>query len=269
YNRNPTSTDQTVNVKEAWLQFGPRHEFMRACDGCKIYVLFGKAPKFERQPDRNLESYGMVSTAFNRFEDLQFQAGGDVAQFYWRAQVSDGNPVFFRDVNALAGDNGNDDWRFPNPQLHLNSGFPILYDAETEEVGFHRIEGGGGFGFRHQNDELTRGIDVLGYYYQRNLADTVDLRGTFYGGDLDFLHGTGGISLPIHGRSKKEAGANLDVRRDAMHLWVQFVHQDMAGLKRNGFEAEILYRFGLPVKYAVDGKQLFTFVQPTFRFSLL
>ena len=32
-------------------------------------------PKFERQNDRHLESYGLVSTAFNRFEDFGVEAG--------------------------------------------------------------------------------------------------------------------------------------------------------------------------------------------------
>lgn len=181
YNRNPTSTDQTVDVKEAWLLFGKRTNFMQSVEGNHVYVLFGKAPKFERQPERNLESYGLASTAFNRFEDLQLQFGGNVGpHFYWRAQASSGNPVFFRDPNALAGDNGNDDWRFPNPELHLNSGFPIFYDSETEDLNFQNdFELGGGLGYRYCSENLQSGIDVLGYYYHRKLADRVDLRGTF------------------------------------------------------------------------------------------
>ena len=52
---------------------------------------------------------------------------------YFRAQVSNGNPTFFRDPNALAGDNGTA--REPNPDPNLWSGFPIFYHAEVEEVG--------------------------------------------------------------------------------------------------------------------------------------
>jgi hypothetical protein len=245
--------------------------FMEGGAGSPVFVLFGKAPKFERQPDRNLESYGLVSTAFNRFEDMQLQLGGNLgSNLYWRAQVSNGNPVFFRDPNALAGDNGNDDLHnIPNPELHLNSGFPILYDAEAEEVSFDKTEVGGGVGFRHQSESLEKGIDVLAFYYQRELADHVDLRGTFYGGDLDLLDGTAGISLPIHGNDKKEYGLNVDARVKGLHLFFQGVHQELAGLKRDGFEVEALYKAALPLKYSTGGKQLFTFIQPVLRISLL
>jgi hypothetical protein len=270
YNRNPTSTDQTVNVKEAWMQFGHRNEFLSSSQPAPFYALFGKAPKFERQPERHLESYGLVETAFNRFEDVQLQIGGDLgSHIYWRAQLSNGNPVFFRDPNALAGDNGNDDWRFPNPELDLNSGFPILYDADVEDVSFHKAEGGGGLGFRMQSEDQMKGIDVLGFYYDRKLANRVDLRGTFYGGDLDLLDGTGGIGLPIHGDDKQEYGGNVQFRYDGLQVFFQGVHQEMAGLPRTGYEVEIAYRAGLPLKYSTSGKQLFTFIQPCVRISVL
>lgn len=268
YNRNPTSTDQTVNVKEAWFLFGHRSDFMQHTDGNGFYVLFGKAPKFERQPDRNMETYGLAETAFNRFEDIQLQLGANIGHLYLRGQVSNGNPIFFRDPNALAGDNGNDDLHnIPNPELHLNSGFPIFYDAEVEEVSFHKVEVGGGIGVRFENEDLTNGLDLLGFYYQRKLAESVDLRGTFYGGDLDLLDGTQGIGLPIHGNDKKEYGGNIDFRHGGLHVFGQGVHQEVAGLKRNGFETEALYRFSLPPVYASSGKQLFTFLQPIVRYS--
>lgn len=271
YNRNPTSTDQTVNVKEAWVQFGKRTEFLQVVEGSRVYVLFGKAPKFERQPDRNLESYGLVSTAFNRFEDLQLQAGGNFgSHFYWRAQISNGNPVFFRDPNALAGDNGNDDFRFPNPELHLNSGFPILYDAEAEEFSFQdKVEVGAGAGVRFQSESLENGLDLFGFIYRRDLAEHVDLRGTFYGGDLDLLDGTGGITLPISGNKKKEYGGNAEFHWSGLRIFAQGVHQELAGLKRDGFEVEGAWRISLPLKFATGGKQLFTFLQPVVRFSVI
>jgi len=275
YNRNPTSTDQTVNVKEAWMMFGRRIEFLDPEQKTSLYALFGKAPKFERQPERNLESYGLVSTAFNRFEDLQLQFGGNVgAHFFWRGQISNGNPVFFRDPNALAGDNGNDNWRFPNPELDLNSGFPILYDAETEELSFQsKVEAGAGAGARFQSESRDRGLEVMVFYYHRKLADRVDLRGTFYGGDLDLLNGPDlpqlRISLPIHGDNKLEYGANISAKLDHLRIFSQTVHQEIAGLKRNGFETEVSYRFSLPLHYSASGKQLFTFVEPAIRVSLL
>jgi hypothetical protein len=271
YNRNPTSTDQTVNVKEAWIEFGHRDEFLENASRDKLYLLFGKAPKFERQPERNLESYGLAETAFNRFEDLQLQFGGDLTDHvYWRGQVSNGNPIFFRDPNALAGDNGNDNWRFQNPELDLNSGFPILYNAESEELSFQRRpELGAGLGLRFQSATMDRGFDVLGFYYNRRLAEHVDLRGTFYGGDLDLLDGINGVSLPIHGNKKIQYGANGQVRYKALRIFALGVHQELAGLHRNGFEVETALRFSLPPKYAAGGKQLFSFIQPVFRFSIL
>jgi hypothetical protein len=251
------------------MQFGRRGEFL-GTQGSPVYALFGKAPKFERQPERNLESYGLVSTAFNRFEDIQLQLGGDLGEhIYWRAQVSNGNPVFFRDPNALAGDNGNDDLRFPNPEIHLFSGFPILYDAETEEVSFHKAEVGGGLGLRIQSEERSKGLDVLGFYYHRELANRVDLRGTFYGGDLDLLDGTGGIGLPIKGNEKMEYGGNVQFRYGPFQVFFQGIHQEMASLPRTGYEVEVLYRASLPLKYSASGKQLFTFIQPVVRISVM
>jgi hypothetical protein len=270
YNRNPTSTDQTINLKEAWMQFGTRKDFLQEVEKTHVYALFGKAPKFERQPERNLESYGLVSTAFNRFEDLQLQLGGNFGKhLYWRAQVSNGNPVFFRDPNALAGDNGNDDLRFPNPEIHLNSGFPILYDAEVEDVSFSEAEVGGGVGVRFQSDDGSKGIDLLGFYYQRELAERADLRGTFYGGDLDLLDGTGGIGLPVRGNDKQEFGGNVAGQWGRFRAFFQGVHQEIAGLERNGYELEALFFASLPLKYSAGGKQLFTFIQPVVRISFI
>jgi hypothetical protein len=271
YNRNPTSTDQTVDVKEAWILFGTRTDFMKPVEGSHLYVLFGKAPKFERQSERNSESYGLSSTAFNRFEDLQLQFGGNFGSgFYWRAQVSNGNPVFFRDPNALAGDNGNDDWRFPNPELDLNSGFPIFYDAEVEELNTQdRFELGAGLGYRYQSEDLQKGLDLLGFYYHRELADEVDLRGTFYGGDIDLLDGIQGIGLPIEGRQKVEYGGEVDFRWNKWKGFGQIVSQELAGLNRIGYELEVAHKFPLPLKYASAGKQLLPFLQPVVRFSYI
>ena len=270
YNRNPTSTDHNVNVKEAWLLFGKRTEFLQEVDGSHLYALFGKTPKFERQRERNMESYGLVSTAFNRLEDHQLQIGGNLSNhFYVKAQISSGNPLFFRDTNALAGDNGTDDLRFPNPEPNLNSGFPILYDAEVEDVSTDNFEGGGGVGFRIQSESLENGIDFLVFYYKRKLALRKELNGTFYGGDIDLLDGTGGIGLPISGRDKEEFGGNIEARYKTFHFFFQGVHQEVAGLKRNGYEVEVAWNAPLPLHFATGGKQLFTFIQPVARFSML
>ena len=216
YDRNPTSKDHTVDVREAWVAFGKKHGSLEPLSGSSLYLLVGKAPKLERQPFRRLESYGLVSTAFNRFNDLQLQLGGSLGtHVYFAGQLSNGNPIFMRDPNALAGDNGTD--MPPNPDPALHSGFPILYDAEVEELaGDGRFEYGGRSGLRFLSADQARGVDVMGYYYRTRLSAAAKLRGTFYEGDLDILDGAGGLSLPIHGDEREEYGA--EPRRAARRL---------------------------------------------------
>jgi hypothetical protein len=118
-----------------------------------MYAKIGKFGHFERQNDRHTESYGLVSTAFNRFEDQGLEVGVDLgSHFYVKGSLTQGNPLFFRDPNALAGDNGTPE---RDPDLHpaavpdLLSGFPIFYDAEVEDVDFDGdLEVGYGLGVR-------------------------------------------------------------------------------------------------------------------------
>jgi len=138
YDRNPTSSDREWDVDELWVRFG--HDPATSPDRLGLYAKLGKFPHFERQNDRHLESYGLVSTAFNRFEDQGLEIGLDLGRhLYLRASATQGNPVFFRDPNALAGDNGTpelDPVANPKPNPRLKSGFPILYDAEVEDPDF-------------------------------------------------------------------------------------------------------------------------------------
>ena len=265
YDRNPTSKDHTVDVREAWVAFGKKHGSLEPLPGSSLYALVGKAPKLERQPFRRLESYGIVGTAFNRFNDLQLQAGGSLGtHVYFAGQLSNGNPMFMRDPNALAGDNGTD--MPPNPDPTFNSGFPILYDAEVEEVaGDGRFEYGGAFGLRFLSADQSRGIDAMGYYYHTRLSEAAKLRGTFYEGDLDILDGTGGLSLPITGDEREEYGANLDTRLGGLSLFAQVVKQKAAGLPRTGFEVEAGYRIRLGD--LADAHDLFPAIQPAIRWS--
>jgi len=69
YDRNPTSTGQKVDVDEAWVRFGREPDPATLAPHSGVYLKVGKIPKFERQDDRHLQSYGLVSTAFNRFEE--------------------------------------------------------------------------------------------------------------------------------------------------------------------------------------------------------
>ena len=267
YDRNPTSTDQTVNVEEGWVVFGSKRGSLEPLPGTSFYLLAGKAPKLDRQPFRRLESYGLVSTAFSRFNDVQVQAGGSVGtRFYFVAQVSNGNPIFMRDPNVLAGDNGTDPPPDPDPKLH--SGLPIIYHAEVEDLESDvRAEYGGGVGLRFLSADQQRGIDLLGFYYGSRLQEAAKLRGTFYEGDLDLLDGTGGSSLPISGDRQWRCGANLDLRVGGLSAFAQLVKEELAGLPRTGFEVEVGYRIALGD--LADPADLFPAIQPAFRFSRL
>ena len=267
YDRNPTSTDHTVDVREAWVSFGTKHGSLEPLPGSSLYALVGKAPKLERQPFRRLESYGLVSTAFNRFNDLQLQVGGSIGtHVYLAGQVSAGNPIFMRDPNALAGDNGTA--MPPNPEPELHAGFPILYHAEVEEfVQDGHFEYGGALGARLLSADQRRGIDVMGFYYRKHLSEQAHLRGTFYEGDLDILDGTGGISLPTSGDEREEYGANLDTRWGGLSLFGQVVKETAAGLPRLGIEVEAGYRFVLGD--LADASDLFPAIQPAVRWSRL
>lgn len=270
YDRNPTSEDRTVDADEFWIRFGQKPEGLALPRGTTVFVQAGKAPKIERQPVRLLESYGLASTAFNRFEDVQILIGGSAGtNLYWRAQASSGNPVFLRDPNALAGDNGIEELRQPFPDPELKSGFPIIYDAEVEGYFFDadHIELGGALGYRWSTEDQATGLDLLAFYYERELAEEVDLEGTFYGGDLDLLDGAFGISLPIRGNDKTEYGARLYGAWGGGSLVGQWVAHEVAGLERFGLEVEAGWEWPLAVGPAIRGSYLLTSLQPAARFS--
>lgn len=268
YRRNPTSSDKQFDADEFFVRFGPKPEFLDRPERTSFFLQIGKAPKMERQPVRLLESYGLAATAFNRFEDIQALGGGTVGRnLYWRLQVANGNPLFFRDPNALAGDNGTPELRqpqHPHPSPKLGSGFPILYNAEVEGYGFEssHLQLGEGVGYRWQNESQTAGYDVILFHYRRSLAKEKNLTGTFYGGDLDLLDGTGGISLPVHGRTKEEYGGRLYGEWHDATVIVQFTRQELAGLGRQGAEVEAGYRFNRQIGWV-------QWIQPALRWSAL
>ncbi len=268
YDRNPTSTDKKVDVDEAWVALGRRQESLAPIEGSSLYALLGKAPKFERQPLRRLESYGLVSTAFNRFPDLQLQVGGSVgSSFYFFGQLSNGSPIFMRDPNVLAGDNGTGTPPPPNPDPALHSGFPIFYHAEVEDLEIDdRFEYGGGGGLRVLSADRRFGVDVLGFYYRTTLSDAARLNGTYYQGDLELLRGAGIPPDQLSGDERTEYGGNLDLRLGGFTAFAQLVREEAAGLPRTGFEVEASYRL---VGDLADAKALFPAVEPAVRYSRL
>jgi hypothetical protein len=272
YDRNPTSTDKEWDVDEAWLRLGREAEPALVPEDPGGYLKVGKFPKFERQDDRHLESYGVVSTAFNRFEDVGVEVGVDLGRYaYVKASVTQGNPLFMRDPNALAGDNGLRDQILGLRTPELGSGFVIPYDAEGEDLDTDGdAQLGAGVGLRFGRPGGEDGMEILVFGRRRDLAETVEFDGTLYGGDLDLLRGPANLfPFPITGNEKEEVGGNVWLYLGGFTLFAQYVDQDLAGLGRTGAEAELAWRFELPVGAAIGGRQLFPSIQPAVRWSRL
>ena len=249
YDRNPTSEDEEWDIDEAWLRVGRETEPGEwPAEPWQGYLKIGKFAKFDRQDDRHLESYGLVSTAFNRFEDVGLEAGVDLGRrFYLRASFTSGNPVFIRDVNALAGDNGTSPLFQVNPVPELGAGIPIFYETDVDDLSFDHPEAGVGLGVRFGDEDSRIAGDFLAWAFERELAETVEFDGTFYGGDLDILLGPANLfGFAITSDDKTEWGANLWLYAGDFTFFGQYVDQDLAGLPRDGFEAEISWTYEPP-----------------------
>lgn len=272
HRRNPTSSDKQVDADELFIRIGRHPQFLDRPEGTSFFLQAGKFPKMERQPVRLLESYGLASTSFNRFEDVQLLAGGTVGRsFYWRAQAANGNPLFFRDPNSLAGDNGTKEQITPGAVPKFGSGFPILYNAETEDLFFNtdHVQIGEALGYRWQRADQTLGFDAMLFHYERDMADREQLTGTVYGGDLDVLRldgqdaGLPGITprgLPVQGRKKREYGTRVYGEWHNATVIAQFTKQNIASLQREGWELEAAYR----IPFAVGPIES---IQPAVRYS--
>ena len=265
YRRNPTSEDKKADADELWLRIGPKPDFLDRPQRSSIFLQMGKFPKMERQPIRLVESYGLAATAFNRFEDVGFMTGGTVGRnLYWRLQATSGNPLYFRDPNALAGDNGIRELLQPNPDPRLKSGFPILYNTETEGYALdtQHVQVGEGIGYRWQNAAQTFGYDAIVFHYRRKMSDAEDapLTGTFYGVDIDLLEGPLDRGIVLRGNRKEEAGARIYTEWHALTSTLQFTKQAAAGLHRQGEEVEAGYQIPL-------GNRWVPSIQPVVRWS--
>jgi hypothetical protein len=275
YNRNPTTSDDRIALREAWIRFGRKYEALDLAPKTSFYAEIGKAPRFTKPRLRRLESYGLWSTAVGRFEELQVELGGSVGRnLYWRAAVANGNPLFFRDPNALAGDNGTPE-RTPQPTPRpvsgshpiIESGFPILYDSKANDFNLNgKFQVGGGLGYRAKDAKDTQAVDVLAWYFHRDLADAAPIRGSFYLGDLTLLKGVL-IPLAFSGRNKSEYGLNVEARHGEWRLFAQYVHQDIAKLVRKGFEVELAWQRPLNGLFASGDQSVINWIQPVLRFS--
>lgn len=266
YDRNPTSTDVKYDLDHAFFQWGESAAPLASVEESETYVRVGKFAKFERQRARRTESYGLVSTAFNRFEDSGIELGFDSPTgIYARVSWTTGNPLFMRDPNALAGDNGTPEIvEGVNPDPELKSGVVILYDAEIEDFDLGSYsEYGVGLGFRSISPDQNIKLNALAFRYQRELQEERELHGTSYGTDLDLLDlgevaPGAGIRLPVSGNDKTEQGINLWLNAGNLAIFSQYVDQEIATLERSGFEIE--------TSYVIDNKMPIT---PVFRFSSL
>ncbi len=272
YNRNPTSTPDRIFVREAFVRFGKKFEALKEMPGTSVYLELGRAPRFSKQILRRLESYGLWGTAVNRFEETGAEAGGSFGpHVYWRASATGGTPLYFRDPNALAGDNGTPERAIGSTTpVVYGSGIPILYDTMATDVNFSgRFQLGGGAGLRFNWGEDRRdGVDLLGWYFRRDLAEYVPLRGTYYSGDLAVLEGFDN-PLPFHGTEKYEYGVNLEARFGPVHLFAQGVKQSIAGLEREGYEVEASVRIALPGLFASGDQPVVNWIEPAVRVSYI
>jgi hypothetical protein len=277
YDRNPTSTGQKADIDEAWVRFGREPEPATLAPHSGVYLKVGKIPKFERQDYRHLQSYGLLSTAFNRFEETGAEMGFHFGRhLYLKLRGAFGNPVFLRDPNALAGDNGTPGRRTPVSTGDLNSGIAILYNAHYANFNVDgKFETGLGVGWRVADEAGRNGLDLLGWWNERKLAGDVKIHGTFYGGDLDILDGPeiglprSDVSLAITNDRKREAGGNVWLYLGGFSFFGQYVDQDLAGLPRTGWEAEAAWRIDLPLVWGIAGRQLFPSIAPAVRYSAL
>ncbi|HKC25498.1 MAG TPA: hypothetical protein VKF32_12190 [Thermoanaerobaculia bacterium] len=258
YNRNPTSSGDKVAVREAWVRFG---------DPDALYALVGQAPRFSKQTTRHLESYGMWGTAVGRFEQPQVQAGAALGpHIYLKAMLGNGNPLFLRDTNALAGDNGTPERVPGSPRRVFETGMPIFYDTKPSDVSFaERLEWGAGAGARFGRDDGPS-LDVLAWWFSRRLADSAHISGSELPGELELLKGEG-FPLPFHGRNRREWGVNVVGRLAGFRLFAQYVDQDLAGLGRNGYEVELAWIQPLGGVFALGDMPFLTWVQPVVRVS--
>lgn len=270
YNRNPTSSADRIQLREAFVRFGKKVETLRIEEATSFYLQLGKAPRFSKQIVRRLESYGLWGTAVGRFEETGAEAGGSFGpHVYWRASATGGTPLFFRDPNALAGDNGTPERTVGSTTpVVYNSGFPILYDTMAPDAsGSGKFQVGGGAGFRWNWGASGRdGVDVLAWIFHRELSDRASIHGSFYGGDLRLLQGDG-ISLPFEGNEKLEWGVNVEARFGPVHFFGQAVKQDIAYLWRQGYEAELSWRIPLPGLFASGDQSVVNWVEPAVRIS--
>jgi hypothetical protein len=268
YYRNPTSTDHRYDLAELWVRWGREAATAAVPERPGFYVKLGKFARPERQQDRHLQSYGLVGTAFDLFEDAGLEAGADFGRHVFaKLAVSQGNPLFVRDPNALAGDTPDLLLRYGSARL--DGGFTILYDTRVERLDFAHPEAAAYLGWRFADEAGANRLQLMAFGRRRTLAATVDLPGSPLDGDLATLRPLGAPILPLRGNGKQEVGAVLWFYHGGLAVFAEYVDQLVAGLGRAGIEAEAAWQIELPLAFAASGRQLFPYLEPAVRYSKL
>ena len=269
YYRNPTSTDHPYDLAELWLRYGRETAAAVVPERPGAYVKLGKFARPERQEDRHLQSYGLVGTAFNLFEDAGLEVGADLGRHaFAKVAVTQGNPLFIRDTNALAGDTP--DLLAPGGGAKLNSGLPILYDSHVERLDFSHPEVAAYLGWRAGDPGGAGTFELMAWGRRRRLASDADLPGSPLGADLAAFAPQGTPILAARGNGKQEIGADLRfLHAGGLSLFGEVVDQLVAGLGRTGVEAEAAWKIDLPLAWAAGGRQLFSYLAPAVRWSRL
>ena len=273
YNRNPTSTPTASSCARPVLRFGTKWEALKEMPGTTVYLGLGKAPRFSKQIHAAARKLRPVGHGREPLRGDGGRSGRLVRAACLLARERDGRHArsIFRDPNALAGDNGTPERTVGSTvPVVYGSGIPILYDTMETDVNFSgRFQLGGGVGLRFNWGESRRdGVDLLGWYFRRDLAPYVALRGTFYSGDLEVLEGFNN-PLPFHGTEKYEYGVNLEARFGPVHLFGQGVKQSIAGLEREGYEVEASVRIALPGLFASGDQSVVNWIEPAVRVSYI
>ncbi|MBV8202893.1 MAG: hypothetical protein JOZ15_19935, partial [Acidobacteria bacterium] len=271
YYRNPTSTDHPYDLAELWVRFGRETGAAVVPEQPGVYLKLGKFARPEREQERHFQSYGLVGTAFDLFEDAGVEAGADLGRHVFvKAALSQGNPLFIRDTNALAGDTPDLLASAAEYPAKLGGGLPILYDTHVEHLDFAHPEVAGYLGWRLGEPGGASGLELMAWGRRRRLAAGYDLPGSPLDGDLAVFAPLGTPILPFHGNGKQEVGADLRAfHASGLSLFAEVVDQLAAGLGRTGVEAEAAWKIDLPLAWAAGGRQLFPFITPALRWSKL
>lgn len=271
YYRNPTSTDHPYDLAELWVRFGRETAAATVPEQPGAYLKLGKFARPEREEDRHLQSYGLVGTAFNLFEDAGLEAGADLGRHVFvKAAITQGNPLFIRDTNVLAGDTSDLLAAATKDSAKLNGGLTILYDTHVERLDFSHPEVAGYLGWRLGEPGGPSGLELMAWGRRRRLAASYDLPGSPLDGDLATFSPLGTPIAPFRGNGKQEVGADLRVfHSSGLSLFAEVVDQLVAGLGRTGVEAEAAWKIDLPLAWAAGGRQLFPFITPVVRYSKL